>query len=144
MTSQPETPPPPSDVPPPMPSDVPPPASRGAVSPDDRTWGTMAHVASIIGMFVGGLAILGPLVIWLLKKNESAYVAHHGREALNFQITVLIAGVVLFALGFLTCGLSWFLLAALGVVNIVFSIIGAVKANEGERWTYPFALRLVN
>ena len=135
MTTQP-TDPPPSGEPPPM--------SSQAITPDDRTWGTMAHVSSIICMFVGGLTVLGPLIVWLVKKNESPYVAHHGREALNFQITMLIAFAVCFVAGFVTCGVGWALGGLVAIVNVILSIIGAVKANEGQLWTYPFSIRLVS
>jgi uncharacterized Tic20 family protein len=119
----------------------PPPVS--GVTPDERTWGTMAHVSSLIAMFVGGLMVLGPLIVWLVKKNESAYVAHHAREALNFQLSLLIVGAVLFVAGFFTCGIGWALLGVVWVCNVILSIIGAVRANEGQLWTYPFSIRLV-
>ena len=128
----------------PPPSEPPPVSSQGSgISPDERTWGTMAHVSSIIAMFVGGLAVLGPLLVWLLKKNESAYIAHHAREALNFQITMFIAAAIS---AVLICagGLGLLLLVVVGVANLVLSIIGALKANEGQRWTYPFSIRLVS
>lgn len=128
----------------PPPSEPPPVSSQGTgITADERTWGTMAHVSSIIGMFVGGMAVLGPLIVWLVKKNESAYVAHHGREALNFQITMLIVSVILIVAGWFTCGIAWALLGVVWLANVILSIIGAVKANEGQRWTYPFSIRLV-
>ena len=128
----------------PAPSGGPPPMSSIPITPDDRTWATMAHVASIIAMFVGGLSVLGPLIVWLVKKNESEYIAHHGREALNFQITMLIAFAILFVAGFVTCGITWAMCALLGIANIILSIIGAIRANDGQLWTYPFSIRLVS
>ena len=132
MTTQP-TDPPPSGVPP---------LSSQPITPDERTWGTMAHVSSIIAMFIGGLAVLGPLIVWLVKKNESPYVAHHGREALNFQITMFIAALVSAAL--ILCGIGLVLLPLIFVANVILSIIGAMRANEGQLWTYPFSIRLVS
>lgn len=132
MTADPNVPPPP-----------PPPPGPGPTS-DDRTWGTMAHASALIAMLVGGLMVLGPLVVWLVKKDQSPYVAHHGREALNFQITMLIVFAVLVAVGFATCGIGFIALPVAAVVNIVLTIIGAMKANEGVLWTYPFALRFVS
>ena len=126
-----------SNEPPP----APPPAS--GITPDERTWGTMAHVSALIAMFVGGLMVLGPLIVWLLKKNESSYVDHHGREALNFQITMLIAFAVCFVAGFATCGIGWAVGGLVAIANVIVTIIAAVKANEGQRWTYPFSIRLV-
>jgi uncharacterized protein len=126
----------------PSPSGPPP---ETGLTPEERTWATMAHVAAIIGLFAtaGVLAVLGPLLVWMAKKDESKYVAHHGLEALNFQITMLIVGAALFVAGWVTCGLGWKLSIVAWVLNLVFSIIGAVRANDGERWTYPFSLRLV-
>ena len=125
----------------PPPSGPPPISPDGAaITSDERTWGTIAHVSPLIAMFVG-LMVLGPLVVWLLKKNESSYVAHHAREALNFQITMLIASAIGFATLF--CFIGFVLLPAIFVANVILSIIGAVKANEGLRWTYPFSIRLV-
>ncbi len=112
----------------------PPPMSLTA---DEKTWGTLSHVIALFG------GIIGALIVWLVKKDESAFVAHHGREALNFQITVLIAMVAMGVLAAVTCGLGIPLLMVVPVVNIVFCVIGAVKANEGLRWTYPFSIRLV-
>ena len=112
-------------------------------TPDEKTWGTMAHASALIAMFVGGLSPLGPLVVWLMKKNESAWVEAHAREALNFQITMLIVGAVVTVIGFATCGIGLFILPVVGVVDIVLTILAAVKANAGESYRYPFALRLV-
>jgi uncharacterized Tic20 family protein len=114
----------------------PPPVS--GVTPDERTWGTLAHV---IALFAG---VIGALIVWLIKKNESAFVAHHGREALNFQITMLIAGVALLLLAFVTCGLGIPLLVVVPIANIICCVLGAVKANEGRLWTYPVSIRLVS
>jgi uncharacterized Tic20 family protein len=125
----------------PAPSGGPPPISSQPITPDERTWGTMAHVSSIIAMFVGGLTVLGPLIVWLVKKNESAYVAHHGREALNFQITMLFVTIVC-ALS-LFCFIGFVLLPLAFLANVILSIVGAMWANEGQLWTYPFSIRLV-
>jgi len=104
----------------------------------------MAHVSSIIGaVIVVGLGVLGPLVIWLVKKRNSAYVDHHAKEALNFQITMLIVSAICFGCG-LTCGIYGFMLLGVAVVvNVVASIVAAVAANHGAAYRYPFCLRLI-
>jgi uncharacterized Tic20 family protein len=133
-----------------QPSDPPPPVvpAVSPITPDERTWGTMAHVSSLIAMFLGGLSALGPLIVWLMKKNESAFVAHHGREALNFQLTMLVLYGVLAVATFATCGLGWIvfwpILGIASLANVVLSIIGAVRANDSQLWKYPLSLRLVN
>lgn len=104
-------------------------------SKDERTMAMLSHLLSI---FVGFWA---PLIIWLVKKDEMPFVDDQAKEALNFQITMLLAFIVAGILVVVVIGI----LLALGlfVANIVFCIIAAMKANEGERYRYPFALRLI-
>jgi uncharacterized Tic20 family protein len=122
---------------------VPPPPSATEPTPDERTWGMLAHLSSVVAMLIG-LSVIGPLIVWLAKKDTSAWVAHHAREALNFQITMLLVYVALIIVGFVSCGIGWFPIPVAALVNLVLSIVAAVKANDGVRYTYPFALRLVN
>jgi len=105
-----------------------------AATPDDRTMGMLAHLLGIIGF-------LGPLIIWLIKKDQSPFVNDQGKEALNFQLMMLIAWVVVIITSFFCIG------AILGpvvfVVNIVFCIMGAMKANQGIAYRYPFNIRFI-
>jgi len=106
---------------------------------DDRTFGMLAHLLGAITSFVG------PLVIYLIKKEESPFVEDQGKEALNFQITIaigILASVVLTMVPFVGC-FTFFVGPAIGVVGLIFSIIACLKANEGEAYRYPFALRLI-
>ena len=115
----------------------PPPAPGGEASQDQRTMALLAH---ILGIFTG---FLGSLIIWLVNKDnpEKSFVTDQAKEALNFQITLIIA---YFISGILTLVLIGFLLlAALGIGNLVLCIIAAMKANNGESYRYPFALRLI-
>lgn len=96
-------------------------------------------VTHITGIF---FSIFPGLIVWLLKKDESPYISEQAREALNFQITLLIAyliaGVLVFILiGFLLIFLVW-------LANIIFSILAAVAASKGENYRYPLSLRLIN
>jgi len=89
----------------------------------------------------GFFGFLGPLIFWLVKKDECTYMDYHGKEALNFQITLLIgyvaSGLLIFVcIGFLTA-------LALGVANIVFIIMAGLAANEGKMYRYPVTLRLI-
>ncbi len=84
---------------------------------------------------------MGPLVVWLLKKDALPFVDDQGKEALNFQITMALIFGVCWALMFVLIGLL--LMPILGLVNIVLVIIASVKANNGERYRYPFALRVI-
>jgi uncharacterized Tic20 family protein len=110
---------------------------------DAKTMAMLCHLLAIAIVFVGPLAILGPLIIWLIKKDQHQFIDEQGKESVNFQITVLIAMVALFILGFITCGVGFFLMPVVAIVDIVFCIIATIKANSGEHYRYPIALRLV-
>lgn len=118
------------------------PDAGGEVPQEERTFGMLAHLAALSG-FVGvplGF-ILGPLIIWLIKKDTMPFVDDQGKESMNFQITVVIAMICCIPLLFILIG--FLLLPAVGIAALVFTIIAAVKANNGEHYRYPFALRLI-
>jgi len=103
-------------------------------------FGMLAHILGAVTSFVG------PLVIWLIKKDESPFVNDQGKEALNFQITILIGYVVagiVSVIPFIGC-VGMILMPALGIVGLIFGILGGVEANKGVAYRYPFALRLVS
>ena len=106
------------------------------------------HVFPWIGILLTGFgAIIGPLVVWQIKKNEMPFVDDQGKEALNFNITVLILCVGLWIVTIITFGIGLlvtipaFLLTCLGW--LVFTIIAGIKANEGVAYRYPFSIRLI-
>ncbi len=108
----------------------------------ERTNAMLCHLLAFsmyIGLPFGN--ILGPLIIWQLKKGESEYVDYHGRESLNFQISVTIYGIVAALLCFILIGIP--LLIAIGIGSLVLTIIGAVKANDGDRYRYPLTIRFL-
>jgi uncharacterized protein len=98
---------------------------------DDRQMAMFCHLGNLIG------AIIIPLVIWLIKKDESSFIDRHGKEAVNFGITLLIVSIVG---GIVTCGI-------LSIVALVFGIIyaiqGAMAANRGEEFKYPICIRFI-
>lgn len=103
----------------------------------------MAMLCHLLAIFTG---FIGPLVIWLVKKDDAPFVDDHGKEALNFQITVLIAMLVSGLLAFACIG--FVLMPVVWVVDIIFCIIifciiAAVKASRGEAYRYPLAIRFV-
>ena len=113
----------------------------GLPTQDERTWGMVAHLAAL-GFFIAPFGnILGPLVVWLAKRDHSAFVAQHAKEALNFNITCLIGALVCGVLLVLSIGIL--LGAALFVFWLVITIIAALKANEGVAYRYPFTLRFI-
>jgi uncharacterized protein len=112
------------------------------LAPDqERTWGLLAHLSAFAGSLVGGLTPLGPLVVMLTMGERSAFVRRHAVEALNFNISFLIYGLVSFLLVFVLIG--FVLLPLLVVAWVVLVIVAAVKANQGEDYRYPLTIRLV-
>lgn len=108
---------------------------------EQKTWGMIAHLSSLIGFIIPLGNILGPLVVWLVKKDTMPFVEDQGKEALNFNITVAIAAIVS---GLLTLILIGFLLLlVVGLGWIVLTIMAGIKANEGVAYRYPFTLRLI-
>lgn len=108
---------------------------------DARLWGMLCHLSVLAGYVIPVGHIIGPLVIWLIKKNEIPFVDEQGKESLNFQITVTLAFIVCIPLIFVLIGIP--LLIAVGIADLVLVIIAAVKTNNGEHYRYPFALRLI-
>lgn len=105
-------------------------------NPTDRNIAVLTHLGGILFSF------LPSLIVWLLKKDDNAWLGEQAREALNFQITVLIGYVVAWVLAFVLIGLI--LLPAIYVVNLVLCIIAAAKISQGVDYRYPFALRLIS
>jgi uncharacterized protein len=112
-----------------------------AATQDERTWGMMAHLSAFSGFLVPLGGVIGPLVVWLIKREQSAFVADQGKEALNFNISVLLAALVCGVLVFIFIGIL--LGVALFIFWLTMTIIAAIKASEGVRYRYPVALRLV-
>ena len=108
---------------------------------DERNLAVLAHLATFAGYLVPFGNILGPLVIFLVKKDDSPYIRHHAAEALNFQITVTILAVVFLILCFVLIGFP--LLLVLMVADLVLTIVAAIKASDGVHYRYPMCMRLV-
>ena len=112
-----------------------------------------AHLSALLGgLLTSGWAgnigfFIGPLIIWLMKRETMPFVNDQGKEALNFAITVSIACFVLLLLTILSLGIGALLtiplLMAIGIAALVFIIMAAIKANEGVAYRYPLAMRLV-
>ena len=134
----PETPPGYGQQPPPY-APVP---GAGGMTPDERTWGGAAHWGALIAALVGGLAFLGPLLVLLIKGNDSQWIRRQSVESLNFQISILIYAIVSAILIIVLVGLV--LLPAVGIFWLIFTIIGSVKASSGEDYRYPLTIRMVS
>lgn len=108
----------------------------------DKTMAMLCHLLSFVGFIGIPLGnILGPLVLWLIKKDQDALVDATGKEVLNFQISAFIYGIVCALLFFVVIGVV--LLPILIIAVVVYTIIGAMKANEGQLYRYPFTIRFI-
>ena len=128
-------------TPPPSPEPEPP-AGGDEPSNDERTWALFAHLSALIGFVIPFGNLIGPLVVWQVKKNEMPFVDEQGKEALNFQITVTLAAIVCFILMFVVIGV--FLMFVVGIAALVLTIIAAIKANGGEHYQYPINWRIIS
>lgn len=121
---------------------VPPAAPGGDSSHEERQWAMFAHLATLSGLIIPLGSLLGPLIVWLIKKDTMPFVNDQGKEALNFNITMLIAVVIS---GLLTLILIGFLLLlVVGLAWLVLTVMAAMAANRGESYRYPFTLRLIS
>ena len=123
------------------------------ISNEDQQWGMVAHMASLVNL-IGIPSPLGPLVVWLLQRNESAFAAEEAKESLNFALSVWI-----YAAGFLIVALlSFFGDVGMGIGtaiflfvlwllilfgSLIFSIVGGVQASQGRPYRYPMNIRLI-
>jgi len=108
---------------------------------DERTWGMLAHLTAFSGFLIPLGNIIAPLIVWLVKRDQSQFVADQGKEALNFNISVLLAGALCAALVFVLIGIL--LGVALFFYWLAMTIVAGIKASEGIRYRYPFTLRLI-
>ena len=111
-------------------------------SRDVRTWNVLCHATALAGFFVPWAGhILGPLIVWLAKRSDSPEIDEHGKESLNFQISMLsynvIAGVLCLVL------IGFIILAILHILNLVLVIVASIQASEGKFYRYPIAIRLI-
>ena len=102
---------------------------------DEKTMALLSHILALVGWFIA------PLIIYLLKKDESPFVAEHAKESLNFQITIGLFYIISFILLIILIGA--FLMVIVGLVNLILIIIATIKASEGKYYKYPFNLRLI-
>ena len=109
---------------------------------EELNWAMACHLTALSGFIIPFGNVIGPLVVWLIKKDTMPLVDQHGKEALNFQITVLIAAIVSFILMFVVIGI--FLMAVVGIGALVLTIMASIKVANGQTdYRYPWALRLI-
>ena len=96
-------------------------------------WSMLSHLAPVVGF-----GVIGPLIIWMLKKEESPFVDDQAKEALNFQLSTLLAGLV--------CGVTLvgiLLLPVIGLGSLIFGIMAGMEANKGVAYRYPYNIRFI-
>lgn len=109
--------------------------STPVVSTDDRNIALLVHLGTLFGGF------LVPLIVWLVKKDESEFVAEHAKESLNFQISLILYIMASAILVFIIIGI--FLLFAIGILSLVTVILASVAASKGEMYKYPLCIRFI-
>ncbi|MGP0174106.1 DUF4870 domain-containing protein [Pseudomonas sp. NCHU5208] len=112
-----------------------------APSQEARQWAMFCHFAAFLGLVFPFGNLLGPLIVWQVKKDMDPFVDAQGKEALNFQISVALAAALCFLLMVVVIGFP--LLLLVGLAALVLTIIAGIKANEGKAYRYPFSWRLV-
>jgi uncharacterized protein len=110
-------------------------------SNDERTWFMLTHLSALAGFIVPFGNVIGPLLVWQIKKNEMPSIEAHGKEALNFQISMAIYCIIATVLMLIAIGIV--LLFALAIFGLVCTIMAGLKANNGELWRYPLTIRLL-
>ena len=116
--------------------------AAATISKEERNWAMLAHLSGLLAFatLIGG--VLGPLVMWMIRKDDMNFAADQAKEALNFQITVFVAGLIAGVMCLILIGFA--LLGILVIVDLILMIIAAVKASEGVSYRYPFNLRLIS
>ncbi len=109
---------------------------------DARTWAMLCHAATFAGYVVPFGNVIGPLVVWLLKKDTSALVDEHGKETINFQLSMTLYMLVAFALMVVLIG--FVALPILIVLDLIVTIIAIMEASRGNLYRYPWTIRFVS
>ena len=108
---------------------------------EQRTWAMFCHLSALAGLLFPFGSVIGPLIVWLVKKEEMPLVAEHGRKSLNFQLTMMIAYIVCFMLMFVVVGVIPLPLVAL--FSLIMVVVSAIKANDGKEVKYPMAIEFI-
>lgn len=111
------------------------------IEPKDKTWAVLAHASVFTVFFMPFGNIIGPMVIWLAKKDSDVFAAQEARKALNFQIMVSILFFLSVILCFILIGIP--LVLILVFISIIYTILGTLKASNGEKFNYPFDYEFV-
>lgn len=123
------------------------PAAPAPSVSEERTWAMLGHLSAFTAFITGIGCVLGPLIVWLIKRDTMPFAGEQAKEALNFNISMIIAFAALWLFTILTLGIGLLIVVPAGLALfvgwLVLTIMAAVKANAGEHYRYPFTLRLV-
>ncbi|NIZ06933.1 DUF4870 domain-containing protein [Pseudoalteromonas sp. HF66] len=108
---------------------------------EQRMWAMFCHLSALAGLLFPFGSVIGPLIVWLVKKEEMPLVAEHGRKSLNFQLTMMIAYIVCFMLMFVVVGVI--LLPLVALFSLIMVVVSAIKANDGKEVKYPMAIEFI-
>jgi uncharacterized protein len=111
------------------------------IGKDERMWGMLCHLSALSGLITGAGFILGPLIVWLIKKDEYPFANEQGKESVNFQISMIIYSFISGLLMLIVIGVL--MLVAIGIMEIVFVIMASLAANEGKPYRYPLTIRFI-
>ena len=111
------------------------------LSPIERKWGMTIHFAALLGLLLPLGLVLGPLIVWLLKRHDNAFYDEQGKKAVNFQLTILL---IAFAIGILSAAIRPFVAVAFmaGLAGLIYAVMAGYAISKGRDASYPFSLRI--
>ncbi len=104
-------------------------------------WNMLIHLSQLVGLLFPLASIIAPLILWQMKKDEDPRIDQHGKEVINWEISLCIYAVVSGLLCFILIGFLF--VAILALMYLIFAVIGGIKANNGEFWKYPMTIRFL-
>lgn len=112
------------------------------INSQEKTWGMFIHLAALIGLLLPLGLVLGPLIVWMLKKNDSAFLYQQGQKAVNFQLTILI---IAFVIGLLSVVIRPLLAISFvaGLAGLIFAVVAGINVKQGKVAKYPFSIKLI-
>lgn len=114
-------------------------STEEGLSKDERNWGMICHLSALSGLLVPFGSILGPIIVWAIKKDEYPFVDRQGKEAINFQLTMTIVIIISWILVFAVIGLL--ILPVVVIYTLVMLVIASIKTNDGVEYSYPYSIR---
>lgn len=110
--------------------------------PEERNWAVLCHLSCLLIIVTLGIGVIAPLLLWLFKRDSSAFIDDQGRESVNFAITLLLGAIA--CIPFYLIGIGLVMIALVYGYCFIFAIVGALSASRGENYRYPLSLRLIN